>query len=74
MDIATTAGSPVQPARVFEFAVEFGFSFEYFEVPGPDEKTARSALWNEILTCDQRDAVSSIECTEQRAAPAAQAH
>lgn len=51
------------PARVFEFAVEFGFNFEYFEVPGLDEKTARDKLWNEILTCDQRDKVSSIECT-----------
>lgn len=68
MDIATTTGSPDQPAQVFEFAVEFGFGFEYFEVPGPNEKTARSTLWDEILTCEQRDAVSNIECTEQRAA------
>lgn len=70
MGIATTADPLVQPAQVFEFAVEFGFGFEYFEVQGPDEKAARDSLWNEVLTCEQRDAVSSIECTEQRMAQA----
>lgn len=74
MDTATIARPPAQPETVFEFAVEFGFNFKYYEVSGPDEKTARDKLWNEILTCDQRDAVSSIECVEQRAAPQAPAH
>lgn len=65
---ASPAGTADQPERVFEFAVEFGFRFKYFEVPASTETAARDKLWDEVLTCDQRDAVSSIECLDQRAA------
>lgn len=48
----------------YEFAVEFGFGFEYYTVPGLNEKEARNKLWNEVLTEAQRNNVSSIELVE----------
>lgn len=51
----------------YEFAVEFGFNFKYFEVQAETGKAAREKLWNEVLTDDEKNGVSSIELVSEAA-------
>lgn len=52
--------------KAFEFAVEFGFRFEYYEVVGASQQEAHARLWNDMLAVDERASVSSIECVSVR--------
>lgn len=45
----------------FQFAVEFGFKFEYIDVEAQTQKDARAKLWDQVLTEDQKNNASDIE-------------
>lgn len=53
--------------NTFEFAIESGFRFEFVTVEADTSAEARRKLWDEVLTVEQRDSASSIECVSETA-------
>lgn len=54
--------------QTYEFAVEFGFGFEFFMVVAESAEAARSLLWDNELTVEQKETCTSIEMTGALAA------
>lgn len=55
--------------KIYEFAIEYSVGSQFVEVAGKDEQSARKHLWDDILTDEQKDNLSSIDMVDERPAP-----
>lgn len=51
----------------YEVAVEFGWNFKYYTVQAESGAEAKQKVWDNILTEDEKNGVSSMEITDRRA-------